>query len=157
MLTDKELDNVIIELAKSYRRAVRGARNHCSDPKRVGREAEKNWIESRLLERVAGIVDRSAITTVNGMGGGQTNFDAILDIRGREVWIELQTSDYGGPRKNAQLHGQLIGFGFAGVNPHADAVFYKIMADKVYKWTRKDALRAAGKGVMDPPTVLAIS
>jgi len=150
------IDQFVISLADNYARLFNSAINTKADHKLAGIEAAKKCSAGPAFDKLEiSLAPGEPITGVTGLRGGQTRFDKLYFIGGVEVWLELQSSDYGGSRKDAQLQGQIIALGESIATDSSAAFFYKVLAKerKIFRWSQKEAEAAVQTGNYHPPNV----
>lgn len=152
----KTIDEIVIGLAQDYANRLAKALGDGLDNMSAGTAAASECsVGKKLRECEIRIVPGEPITGVTGLRGGQTRFDKLVLVGGIELWIEFQSSDYGGARKDAQLQGQLIALGESIVTESPRAFFYKILGKerKILRWSRSEAKAAIQSGDFDAPHV----
>jgi len=123
------LKQKLMELASDYARQWQEAKTSSTDHRLAGIQAQNRWIQEDIPRRCPGCrVIANPRTGLNGRGSGGSSFDARLIIDGCEVFVEVQSSNYGGNRKGVQLQGQLLGFTEVFVPIGRPMLFARIIA-----------------------------
>ena len=150
-----EVDQVVRMLAQDYATRLVKARKFHRDQKQVGIEAQNLWMKEDVRKWMGDAFVMESWTGVTGLRGGQTRYDVVLHFSGYQVRIEVQSSPYQDVRKDAQLHGQIIGLSEGTAAPGNEILFYKILGGSrcIYRWTRAEAKRAVETGLLKAPCV----
>jgi hypothetical protein len=152
MIEDR-IDDVVKGLAQRYFSRLATAKGKY-DAKAAGTHAQREWLAD--IAAAGGIAIKGEPRTgVDSAGGGQSRYDVLFTLAQMDIYVEVQSSDYGTGHKPVQEQGQVIGFAHSSAGSGIAARFYKIIGQprKIYRWSRGKAQAGLRTGDYNPQRV----
>lgn len=159
-------ERIVCSLACDYINRLESAKGQGSTPLEIGKQVQTDWLlnlkEPSPKRKGIELIDTEPRTGVSGLKEwslrGMPRYDALLEIVGVEVWIELQSSDYKTFPKAVQHRAQMIGFAVVIDHYNKNDMYCKIIGKGltsmsnvneplgiVFIWTVDEAQQAHNK------------
>ena len=154
-MSEDETDLAIKQIARAYARGLTSAKSEFPmDPKAAGRRAQE-VLERAIMAQGGRAFQSEPITGVTARRGGQSRYDAVFNLKGTDIYIEVQSSGYHHGHKLVQLRGQVIGLAEVS-RTGIPARYYKIIGDPrvIHRWSKRAAQNALARGDYEPKTTM---